>query len=221
LPKITIDGTWKSIEKPRKRLDWKEVYVTDEDREPENVSPSWQDLDARWNSILALEASIDTLRLTLEGIRVELEASWKKALTPEEKLNAIRADVAQWEKAKNRILFALPKVRDFVHRATWAMGMPERKELEEFFKEHNGPDIPAPELGRVPDELESLLKNRQVLSALGTSVFQECKGISADIQGALTRLQSNAATKARQKREAGRAGGKFFKDVRRWSMGSG
>src|SRR5262249_33078535 len=34
----------------------------------------WQDLDACWKTILGLEASIDALRLSLEGLRTEMEA---------------------------------------------------------------------------------------------------------------------------------------------------
>src|SRR5262249_23740126 len=89
---------------------------------PDVGSAQWQDFEARWNAILALEGSIDTLRLTIESARVELENAWNKSLTPEEKLNALRADIAQLQKAKNRVHFTLPKVREFVHRATWAMG---------------------------------------------------------------------------------------------------
>jgi hypothetical protein len=150
-----------------------------------------------------------------------LETAWAKTLTPEEKLHALRGDVAQWTKAKNRIHFALPKVREFVHRATWAMGTPERKKLGELFEDPLGADSPVLEMDQVPEQLDNLLKDRQILTAHGVAVHQECKTISADIQGALRTLQSNAAGNARRKRDANRAGGKFFKDVRRWSMGSG
>jgi hypothetical protein len=187
--------------------------------EPAIPSTNWQDLETRWNAILGVEASIDALRLTMEGVRVELEASWSKTLTPEEKLHALRADVAQLTKAKNRVHYALPKLREFVHRATWAMGAPERKKLEELFENHIDPDVPFPETDRVPEQLESLLKDRQILSAQGVAVYQECKSISAEIQGALRTLHNNAATNAQRKRDAARTGGKFFKDVRRWSMG--
>jgi hypothetical protein len=169
---------------------------------------------------MGVEAAIESLRLTLEGVRVELETLWKKTLTPEERLHALRADVAQWSKAKTRVHYVVPKVREFVHRATWAMGVPERKKLEELFKNDVAPDIPGPEMDRVRELLESLLKDRQVLSAQGAAVHQECKSISVDIQGSLRTLQSNAVVNARRKRDAKRAGSKFFKDIRRWSMGS-
>jgi hypothetical protein len=168
----------------------------------EAVIPSTkqQDLEARWNAILGLEASIDTLRATMEGVRVELEASWKKTLTHEEKLHGLRADVHQWTKAKARVPFALPKVREFVHRATWALGAPERKKLGKLFKKHTERAIPLPEMDRLPQQLARLLKDRQVLSTQGAAVYQECKSIAAEIQACLRRLQANAATNARRHR---------------------
>jgi hypothetical protein len=193
-----------------------------EDRPPdgdlEAASAQWQDFEARWNAILALEGSIDTLRLTIESARVELENAWNKSLTPEEKLNALRADIAQLQKAKNRVHFTLPKVREFIHRATWAMGVPERKALQELFENPDGAAA-IPEPHKLSEQLEILLKNRQVLAAQGAAIHQECKNVSMDIQGALRTLQNNAAANGQRKRDANRAGGKFFKDVRRWSMG--
>jgi hypothetical protein len=184
-------------------------------------SLKWQDLESRWNAIVGMEAAIESMRMTLEGVRSELETAWKQTLTPEEKLHALRADVAQWNKAKTRVHYALPKVREFCHRATWAMGVPERKKLEELFKEESEVAVPPPDvdLNRVADQLHSLLKDRQVLSGQGQAVYHECKTISGDIQSALRTLKSNAAVAARQKRDANRAGMKFFKDVRRLAMG--
>jgi hypothetical protein len=182
----------------------------------EAASLKWQDLEARWNTIVGLEAGIDSLRLTLEGVRVELEASCKKTLTPEERLFARRDDVARWDREKKRVYFAVPKLKEFVHRATWAVGAPERKKLDELFKDSMEPDLPIPEMVRVGDQLENLLKARQILSAQGVTVHQECKTISANIQEALRTLQSNAAANKDRKRR-GTRGGKFFKDVRRIS----
>jgi hypothetical protein len=179
---------------------------------PEVPSTKEQDLEARWNAILGLEASIDGLRITMEGVRVELEAAWKKPLSLEERMHALRADVHQWNKAKARVPYALPKVKEFVHRATWVLGAPERKKLGALFKDHIERDIPLPEMDRLADELASLLKDRQILSGQGVSVHQECKNIAAEIQGALRRLQSNAATNARRNRNASGTGGKFFTD---------
>jgi hypothetical protein len=95
-------------------------------------------------------------------------------------------------------------VREFIHRATWALCSPERKKLEEVFKNHIRPRIPCPQLDKVAEQLDNLLKDRQVLSAHGASVHQECKSISADVQGALKTLQGNAAANATKKRVAAR-----------------
>jgi hypothetical protein len=182
----------------------------------ETSSLKWQDLVGRWNTILGLETSIDTLRLTMEGVRAELEALWKKPLTSEEKLHARRDDVARWNKEKRRVHFVLPKLREFVHRATWAVGTPERKKLDEVFEEDVEPALTIAQMIKVGDELDSLLKERQVLSAQGVTVHQECKSIAANIQEALRTLQSNAAANKDKKRRE-KSGSKFFKDVRRAS----
>src|SRR5207247_2821325 len=116
--------------------------------------------------------------------RAESEASSRKTLTADEKVHALNADVAQWNKVKSRVLYALPKVKEFIHRSTWAAGAPERKKLEELFKNHIRPRIPFPQMAQVAEQLESLLKDRQVLSAHGVSVDQECKSIPVDVQGA-------------------------------------
>jgi hypothetical protein len=174
---------------------------------PEISPEKWQDLEARWKTILGVEATIDSLRQRMEGLRAELEASFKRTLTTEEKVNALNSDVAQWNKAKNRIHHSLPKAKEFIHRATWALGTPERKKLDEIFEKQIGPRIPFPEIDKVPEQLDVLLKDRQILSAHGVTVYQECKGVSTEIQGALRTLQSNAATKAHKKRgEAGSKG---------------
>jgi hypothetical protein len=182
----------------------------DESGEQEVPQEVWQTLEAGWKTILGLEASIDTSRLSMDGLRAEMEAAYKKSLTVEEKLHALQADVAQWNKAKSRVHYALPKVREFIHRATWALGLPERKRLEEIFRNHIEPRIPLPEIDQVREQLGHLQKDRQVLFAQGNSVYQECRGIIAEIQRALSMLQRNAADKARSKRSAGREKGKYF-----------
>jgi hypothetical protein len=178
--------------------------------EQEVPPETWQALEALWKTILGLEASIDTSRLGMDGLRAEMEAAFKKALTVEEKLHALQGDVAQWNKAKSRIHYALPKVREFIHRATWALAVPERKRLEEIFRNHIEPRKPFPEVDKVREQLEHLQKDRQVLFAQGNAVYQECRGIIAEIQRALSTLQRNAADRARQKRSAGREKGKYF-----------
>ncbi len=177
---------------------------------PEAAAVNWHDLEARWKAILGLEATMESLRISMEGLRAEMEAAAKRALTTEQKLHALRADIAQWHKAKDRLQYAVPKVREFIHRATWAMGAPERKKLEELYKDHIRPKIPFPEMDQVLEQLEGMQKNRQVLCAHGAAVYQECKGISADVQGALRTLQTNAAANANKKRGTTGAKGKFF-----------
>jgi hypothetical protein len=54
----------------------------------------------------------------------------------------------------------------------------------------------------VAEQLDSLLKDRQVLSGHGVSIYQDCKTISAEVQGALRTLQSNASANAIKKRGA-------------------
>src|SRR5438132_279794 len=43
--------------------------------EREVPSATWHDLEARWQAILALEASMDALRANMEGLRGEMEAA--------------------------------------------------------------------------------------------------------------------------------------------------
>jgi hypothetical protein len=178
--------------------------------QPEIPEARWQDLESRWNAILGLEASMETLRISMETLRAEMEASSRKTLTSEEKLHALNSDVAQWNKAKSRVLHALPKVREYIHRSTWATGTPERKKLEELLKNHIRPRIPFPQMDQVVEQLENLLKDRQVLSAHGVSVYQECKSVATDVQGVLRTLQSNAAAGAVKKRGATGGRGKSF-----------
>jgi hypothetical protein len=192
------------------RLKPPEAAAREEGGEPEVASPSWQDLEARWRTILGLEASVDTLRISMEGLRAELESALRRMLTPDEKLHALAADVAQWNKAKSRVHYTLPKAREFIHRATWALGTPERKRLDELFKNPPQVQTPLSQTDKVMEELDTLRKDRQVLSGQGTTVYQECKNISADVQAALRRLQGNAAARASKKRGASGVKGKSF-----------
>jgi hypothetical protein len=182
----------------------------DESNAQEVPPERWQALEAVWKTILGLEGSIESLRISMEGVRVEMEAAFKKPMTVEEKVHALQSDVSQWTKAKNRIHYSLPKVREFIHRATWAVAIPERKRLEEIVINHIEPRIPFPQMDEVHAQLGHLQKDRQVLFAQGNSVGQECRGILADIQRALSALQRNAADRARQKRSAAREKGKHF-----------
>jgi hypothetical protein len=160
----------------------------------------WEALEARWNAILAIEASIDMLRIALESLRGEMEAAVSRQLSAEEKVNALGSDVAQWTKAKARLHSALPKARDFIHRSTWAAGTPERKRAEEVVSAYLKPRAPFDAIEEFAELLDSLLKDRQVLSSLGVSVQQECKAIKSAVDSALRSLQMNAAAKATRMR---------------------
>jgi hypothetical protein len=169
---------------------------------PQELLAKWQQLEARWTAIMGLEASLETLRLKMEGVQSELQAASRATLTSDEKVHALNTDVALWTKAKNRVHYTLPKVREFLHRATWATGTPERKKLGELFKERLRAGTPPPPMDGLPEQLDGLLKDRQVLSAQGVAVSQECSTVLADIQGALRTLQSNAAARAQKERGA-------------------
>jgi len=182
----------------------------DESAEQEIPPEKWQALEVCWKTILGLEASIDTSRLGMDGLRAELETAFKRSMTVEEKLNALQGDVAQWNKAKSRVHHALPKVREFIHRATWALAVPERKRMEDIYKSHIEPRNPLPQVDRVREQLEHLQKDRQVLFAQGNAVYQECRAILAEIQRAVSMLQRNAADNARRKRDAKSQKGKHF-----------
>jgi hypothetical protein len=187
-----------------------QAVTPDESGERPVGSAKWHDLEARWKAMGGLEATMDTLRISMEGVRAEMEGLLNRMLTTEEKLNALAADVVQWNKAKTRVHYALPKAKEFIHRATWAKGTPERKRLDELFKNPSGAHLPLRQMDEVMEELEILRKDRQVLAAQGVTVYQECKSISADIQDALRRLQSNAAMRAWKKKGAARAKRKPF-----------
>lgn len=171
---------------------------------PEVSAEKWQALTSRWNAIVGVEATIETLRITLEGQRSELEGMCKQTLGVEDRMTALQNDVAQWNKAKSRVHYALPRVREFIHRANLAACVPERKRLDELTKQHLVPRVPFPGADKVLAEMEHLLKDRQALLAQGNAVSQECRGIAAEIQRALSTLRTNAANNARRKRAAGR-----------------
>lgn len=181
-----------------------------EGSEPEIPLETWHFLEARWKVLLSLEGSIDTSRLGMDGLRSEMESAFKKPLAVEEKLHALQSDVAQWNRAKSRVHHALPKVREFIHRATWALAVPERKRLEEVYKNHIEPRISLPQVDRVREQIEHLQKDRQVLLAQGNAVYQECRGILGEIQRAMSTLQRNAVDNARRKRDAKNQKGKQF-----------
>jgi hypothetical protein len=182
------------------------VDLTDQDIPLEK----WQALDASWKTVLGLEAAIDSLRMSMDGLRMELEGAFRRQLNVDEKVHALQSDVLNWTKAKNRVHYALPKVREFIHRATWATAAAERKRLEEVVKNHIEPRVPFAELEQTREQMEHLQKDRQVLFAQGNSVNQECRAILGEIQRAISTLQRNAVDRQRAKRSAGRDKGKHL-----------
>jgi hypothetical protein len=132
-----------------------------------------------------LEAGVDNLRISMEGLRAEMDAAARKTLPLDVKVNALSADVAQWTKAKGRLHYAAPKAREFIHRATWATGTPERKKLTEFVESHIQPRVPFPRVEEVLAQFEGLLKDRQTLYGQGMAAYQECKSLVAECQAAL------------------------------------
>jgi hypothetical protein len=172
---------------------------SNENGELEISEQQWQYLEGRWNAIRGLEASIDTLRMSMQSLQGEMETCLSQPLPFQAKLHALSSDMVQWDKAKSRVRYSLPKVREFLHRSTWATAAAERKKVEELFENHIRTRIAIPQIDQVIVQFESLLKDRQVLSAQGVSVQQECKRNVADVQGALRTLQSNAAANAKKK----------------------
>ncbi len=168
---------------------------------PADVPPeAWQTLDGVWQAILGLESGIDSLRLSVDALRAEMESAHRRPLVMEEKVHALQADVAQWNQAKGRVHHALPKARDFVHRATWAATAAERKRLGELYETHIAPRVPFPGMDGERERLEHLQKDRQVLLSQGTTVANECRAVLAEVQRALDALRRNAADRARKAR---------------------
>ena len=168
--------------------------------EPAIPEATWQFLEARWNAILSIEASVESLRMSVEGLRAEMDTASRRTLQLDVKVNALSADVAMWNKAKGRIHFAVPKLREFVHRATWATGTAERKALAEVFEKHIQPRVPLPQANELLTRFEGLLKDRQTLHSQGMAAYQECKGILTECQGALRTLEANASASASRKK---------------------
>jgi hypothetical protein len=64
------------------------AVASNERGELEIPSAKWEDLEARWKAILGIEATLDTLRISMEGLLAEMEASLTKTLTVELQSNA-------------------------------------------------------------------------------------------------------------------------------------
>ncbi|MFL5246091.1 MAG: hypothetical protein ACJ8FY_28810 [Gemmataceae bacterium] len=182
----------------------------DEGGGSEISSEQWQELEARWKAIEGLEVTVDTLRMRTDTLRADMEASLNTTLSADEKVHALNADVAQWNKAKSRIRYTIPKAKEFIHRATWALGVPERKKLAELFKNPVRPVISLAQMEKLRDQLDYLRKSRQVLSSQGVTVNQECQTVLAQVQGALRTVQNDAAANARKKMTSSRSRGRLF-----------
>lgn len=177
---------------------------------PEIPEAKWQYLESRWNAILVVEGSVDAQRLSAETLRLQMEGSASQSLALEEKVNALSSDLVQWNKAKSRIRYAVPKLREFIHRATWAAGAAERKLVEDYFINHVRSRIPILQLDEVVNRFDALLKSRQVLAAQGVLVSQECRSILSEVNGAYRTLQRNAASKAAAKKSINGKTGKYY-----------
>ncbi len=175
--------------------------------DPKQALIKWQELQARWNTILGMEVTIDTLRQRMESLKSEIESESARAMTTDEKLNSLNADVAQWNKAKSRSRYVLPRMKEYIHRATWVLGTPERKTLEETFKK----DAACPSnLAELDRELQILLKDRQILAAQGTTCHHEGRSSCDEMKKSHQTMHRNAAANAVKKRAITRAKGKTY-----------
>jgi hypothetical protein len=169
-----------------------------ESRDERERQERLQDLEVRWKVLVGLESTIESMRLRMEGTRAEMEATAKRPLAAEEKLHALQADVVQLNREKNRIHYALPKAKEFIHRATWMLGAPDRKQLEESYTKF----IESPATNPEPRHLEIMIKERNLFITQGNTVLQECRSVIAGVQAAIRTLQTNAMAQARKKKPA-------------------
>jgi hypothetical protein len=136
----------------------------------------------------------------MESMRSQLEGAFKQQLGVEDRMHALQADVQEWTKSKSRVHYALPRVREFIHRANLVQADPERKRLEVLYENHIEPRAPFPRMDHELSQMEHMIKDRQGLLAQGNSTSQDARGILAEIQRTLGTLQRNAANNARRKR---------------------
>jgi len=87
----------------------------------------WQDRELHWKIILGLEAAVDTMRIEMEALQIENGSLADEDIDDRRKDHALRADIARWNKAKHRVLFQLPKLKEFIHRAVWALSSPRKE----------------------------------------------------------------------------------------------
>ncbi len=84
-----------------------------ETNELEISAVKWQDLEARWKVILGLEATMETLRISMESLRSEMEASSRKTLTTEEKVHALRLTWRNGPRQKTAFTTACRRSKSF------------------------------------------------------------------------------------------------------------
>ena len=130
----------------------------------------------------------------------------------DEKVHALQSDVLNWTKAKNRVHYALPKVREFIHRATWATAAAERKRLEEVVKNHIEPRVPFAEMDQTREQMEHLQKDRQVLFSAegGTRSTRNVRAILGEFSGRLARSRETQFKRHAINGRAGRDKGKHL-----------
>src|SRR5205814_10121241 len=75
---------------------------------PEQEVPpeKWQALEALWRAVLGLVASIDTLRLSMDGLLSEVHAALREAVTVVDKGDGLHSDVAKLHKAHAPVHYA-------------------------------------------------------------------------------------------------------------------
>jgi hypothetical protein len=186
------------------------AVAPNESTDPEIPEERWQYLEARWNTIRGLETSIDMLRSSMQTLQSEMETCLSQALPFQAKLHALSSDLAQWDKAKSRVRYGLPKIKEFLHRSTWATASAERKKVEELYENHVRPRIAIAQIDEAVIQFDGLLKDRQVLSSQGASVHQECKKCVDEVRAAMRTLQSNAAANAKRKGDKSGPRGKSY-----------
>ncbi len=135
----------------------------------------WQALEVLWKTILGLEASIDSSRLSMDGLRGEMEAAFKKALTVEEKLNACKPTWPSGTRPRAASITPSRKC-EFIHRAHLVSGCSRTEEARGDLQEPRRAADPLPGLDQVREQLEHLQKDRQVLLRRATRSTRNAGG---------------------------------------------
>ena len=135
----------------------------------------------------------------------------------EEKVNALQADVAQWNKAKNRIHYALPKVREFIHLRHLGPGTVGTEEAGGTFQEPRraaGPDF------RVGSSLGTARRLAERATDFGLSGQHGRPGMPKHLRGDPEGIQHTGEECGRQgPQKAGRQAGKVREGLERCAGG--